>query len=174
MVLVSRLVVAAALLSVGAAAIHATVAAPHFREWAPLGVLFVLAALAQAAWGALVLTAPSRRVLAAGTGLNLAILAAWVLSRTVGLPLGPDAWIPEPVAAPDAVASMFEAGIVAISVAVLRRGAPSRAPALGTTAGFAAVAAAVVFAITGTALAQDGGAGHDHGPDHHHTTPHPD
>ena len=165
-----RLAVTAALLSIGAAAIHAAVAAPHFEVWAPFGVLFAAAALAQAAWGALVLAGPSARLLAAGGAGNAAILAGWGLSRTAGLPVGPDAGTPEPVGVLDSVASAFELGIV-VAVAVLLAG--GRSFSGRATGRFALAAAAVVLSVAGTAIAY-GGSGHHHPrPAHDHPTQHP-
>ena len=169
-----QLAAAAAVLSVGAAAIHAAAAGPHFEEWAPFGVLFAIAALAQAVWGALVLARPSARLVAAGVAGNVAIIAAWALSRTAGLPVGPDAGTPEPVAVLDAVASVFELGGVVTAGALLAGSRFVRPFAVRTTGRFALAAAVVVVAITGTALAQDG-AGHHHpapAHEHEHATPH--
>jgi hypothetical protein len=85
---------AAALLSAGAAAIHASAAGPHLAEHLLVGALFVVTALAQAAWAALLLTAPSWPLLAAGVVGNLGVMAAWALSRTIGLSFLPGAGAP--------------------------------------------------------------------------------
>src|SRR3712207_6118876 len=92
-------IVATAFLAAVAAAIHAAVAAPHFEEYVPFGVLFLVTALAQAAWAVLVLVAPSAPVLAAGVAGNVGVVAAWALSRTTGLPFGREPWVAEPIAA---------------------------------------------------------------------------
>ena len=132
------------------------------------------AALAQAVWGALVLARPSARLVAAGVAGNVAIIAAWALSRTAGLPIGPDAGTPEPVAALDAVATAFELGVVVTALALLAGGRFVRPFAVRTTGRFAFAAAVVVFSITGTALAQDDAGHHPPAPahEHEHTTPH--
>jgi hypothetical protein len=62
----NELSIAAALLSAGAAAIHASVAVPHFDESALYGLLFVATVLFQAGWAAVVLAAPPVRLLGAG------------------------------------------------------------------------------------------------------------
>ena len=158
----AELAVAAALLSAGAAAIHAAVAGPHLDEYAPFGALFVASALAQALWAALVLSMPSKRLLAAGIAGNGAIIIVWTLSRTSGLPLGPDPWTAEPVAAVDVAATAFELGILAASALLL---APRRA--IARAAGHrvtrvAAIGAMAVAGLTGAAIAAtpEGGAGH--------------
>jgi hypothetical protein len=156
--------VAAALFSAGAAAIHASAAGPHFAHWVPFGALFVLTALAQAAWAALVLTAPSARLLAAGAIGNAGVVAVWAASRTVGLPVGPDAWTPEPVAALDLAATSFEIVVVAASVLLLAAGGPylavsGRAATRFATAGAVAIAALISAVYAGT---PSGGHQHQH------------
>jgi hypothetical protein len=157
--------VAAALLSAGAAAIHASVAGPHLGEHLVVGALFVVTAIAQAAWAALVLTAPSAPLLAAGVVGNVGVVAAWALSRTAGLPLGPEPWAPEPAAALDLTATSFEVVLVAAGVMLLAAGGPYR-PVSGRAARrFAAVGAIVIAALTSAAYAgtPGGAAGHHHG-----------
>jgi hypothetical protein len=60
-------------------------------------------------------------LLTAGVVLNAGIIGVWALSRIWGVPIGPDAWTPEPVSLADALSTGFEAGIVAVSLAVLVR-----------------------------------------------------
>jgi hypothetical protein len=173
--------IAAALLSAGAAAIHASAAGPHFAEHLAFGGLFVVTALAQAAWAALVLTAPSARLVAAGVLGNVGVAIAWALSRTVGLPFDSEPWVPEPVGALDLAATSFEVVAVAAGVLVLGAGGPYR-PVSGRAAGrFATVAAVVVAAATSAAFAGTPAGGHDHGhaaapaaapaAQHHHAVP---
>ena len=172
----ARVAVAAALMSAAAAAIHAAAAAPHFREYAPFGLLFGATALAQAAWAILMITAPSARLLAAGAAGNAAIVGAWALSRTVGRPVGPGRWTPEPAAALDVAASTLELGVVAVAIALLAAGRPLVPLGSRELRYLAAAATAAVAAITGAALAQ-GGSGHHHPPGqiehgHVHSAPH--
>jgi hypothetical protein len=172
----ARTAVAAALMSAAAAAIHAAVAGLHFREYAPFGLLFGATALAQAAWAALMLTVPSRRLLAAGAAGNGAIVCAWALSRTLGLPVGPGRWTAEPAAALDVAASTLELAIVAAAVALLAAGRPLAPRGSRELRYLTAVATAAAVAITGAALAH-GGAAHPHPPgqtdhDHVHSGPH--
>lgn len=161
----AKLALAAALLSLGAAGIHASVAEPHFDHYVPFGLLFVASALAQTAWAGLVVVAPSRRAFAAGAVGNAAIAVVWALSRTAGVPFGPDPWTPEPVAALDLAATVFEVAIVAASGILLAADRFSSVSGPGM-ARFAAVGATVVAGLTGTAFAATpgGAAGHHHGP----------
>ena len=166
----ARVAVAAALMSAAAAAIHAAVAAPHFREYAPFGLLFGATALAQAAWAMLMIAAPSARLLAAGAAGNAAIIGSWALSRTVGLPVGPGRWTPEPAATLDVAASTLELGVVAGAIALLAAGRPLAPPRSRELRCLAAAATAAAVAIAGAALVQ-GGTGHHHPPrqaDHGH------
>jgi hypothetical protein len=167
----NELSIAAALLSAGAAAIHASVAVPHFDESALYGLLFVATVLLQAGWAALVLAAPSVRLLVAGVVVNAGVIGAWAVSRTLGLPNGPEPWTAEPVAPLDLAATSFELGIVVCGVLLLATPSCSVAASGPGLRRFAAVGAAVVAGITCAALAatEHGTAGHTHGPS---TPPH--
>jgi hypothetical protein len=101
-----------ALLSAGAAAIHFAAAASHFREWWALGAFFVASGVAQLVWALLAVTSPSRAVLRVGALGSAAIVALWIVTRTAGTLIGPEAHTPEPVGVPDAVASGLELAIV--------------------------------------------------------------
>lgn len=87
----------AVVLSWTAAAIHVVAAYSHAGESALHAVAFAVVAAAQFAWGIAVYRGAGSSVLASGAVLSLAVVAAWIASRTVGLPFGPEAWTPEPV-----------------------------------------------------------------------------
>jgi hypothetical protein len=106
----------AAVISVAAAVVHASVAPAHFGEGMLFGVLFVVAAQLQAGWAWLSWAGPSRRVLVAGAALNVGVALVWLWSRTTGLPVGPEAWEPEPVGLLDVQASVDEI-LVAVLIA---------------------------------------------------------
>lgn len=118
---------AVALLSTGAALIHFAVLWEHLEEYWPKGAFFAILASLQLAWAGLVLSRPSRPLILAGVVGNTAVVAVWLLSRTVGLPLGPDAGVPEPVGLADALATLFELLLVA-GGAILVRGRVGRLP----------------------------------------------
>ena len=101
--------------SIAAGLIHATVVAHHLEESAILGVAFVSTAIFQISWAAPVSVRLDRRVLDVGAAVNGAVVAAWIVSRTVGLPFGPHAWLAEPVGAVDATATLLELLIVIAS-----------------------------------------------------------
>jgi hypothetical protein len=104
----SPLVVGVALASVGCSVTHAAVGPEHFHEATAFGVFFLVASALQAAWAVLIARRADRRLLAIGAAGNAAILVLWAVTRTVGLPIGPEVWHPEAVTAPDLFASLLE------------------------------------------------------------------
>jgi hypothetical protein len=102
----------AAVASGVAAAIHAAAIGPHLEESRLFAAAFAGMAVGQGGWMVLIIVGPSRRRYLAGAGLNGAIALTWLLSRTVGLPVGPEPWVAEPVGPMDAVATL--AGLLAV------------------------------------------------------------
>lgn len=162
----SPLAVAVALASLMAGGIHLGAADVHLEEWPLSSAFFLTAGAAQAAWAALVLNRPGKRLLVAGMAANGLVALVWVASRTTGLPVGPHPWEPEAVGAADALASAFEILSVVGAAALLARGrtaggadvpGPSLPPTLA--ASFGVLAATVAAAAWAPVLA----AGHHHG-----------
>jgi hypothetical protein len=110
-----------AALSAVAGSIHAVVAAPHFGELWLFGVFFVGLALFQLGWGAQVYRRPTPRLYRVGAAVSVGVIALWLVSRTSGLPLGPDAWRAEAIGPLDPLASAVEAMIAMLSAALLGR-----------------------------------------------------
>jgi hypothetical protein len=104
-------------LSWAAGLIHVAAAITHLHEYALYSVFFEVLALTQFGWGIALYRAPSRRLLGAGAVLSVLVVALWIASRTVGLPIGPEPWHAEAVGPTDALASADEA-ILALLVAV--------------------------------------------------------
>ena len=115
----------AATLSTGAAAIHFTVVPEHTAEFAPFGLAFLAVGFFQVIWAQLYLLRPARLLAATGVVVNGAIVAVWLLSRTVGLPLGPTPWMSEPIGTLDTFASAFEFVLIAVVIPMVL---PSRWP----------------------------------------------
>ena len=111
---------AVALASAGAATIHFAVIDQHVAEYWLFGVFFVVVALAQLAWVVAVVSNPTRTVYVVGALGNALIAVTWVVSRTTGLPFGPEAGEPEPVGIADVVSTAFEVGVVAGTLLLLR------------------------------------------------------
>jgi signal transduction histidine kinase len=105
--------------SVGAAAVHANLITSHFQESVLYGWFFVLSALTQLAWGLLVVGRPDRALLVTGAIGNGMIVALWVVTRTIGLPVGPEPWRAENVGAFDVLATVLELTLVVAAVVLL-------------------------------------------------------
>lgn len=112
----------AALASLGASIIHFAVVPAHWHEWIPAGLFFVALAHVQLLWAPLVLTRPTKPVLAAGIVVNVGAIGLWVLSRTLGAPVGPHAGQPELVAAAGICALLLQLYVVMGAVWVWHRG----------------------------------------------------
>ncbi|GAC1411625.1 MAG: hypothetical protein NVSMB57_06630 [Actinomycetota bacterium] len=111
---------AAMFASAGAAAIHLAAAHSHLLEWPAAGNFMIWSGSFQLAWIAWVAQSPSRRALAVGAIGNAAIAGLWIVSRTVGLPMGPMPWKPESAHSPDILATVLEALIVVAAIGLLR------------------------------------------------------
>lgn len=128
------LIVVAALLSAGAAAIHFAVLKMHFEEYTLFGVFFLGAGIAQLVWPIWVLCRRWRPLLLLAAVGNAAIVALWAVDRIWGLPLGPTPWKPEPVGFGDAVSAAFEVLLALTCVAALRRGREAGVSRMGVLA----------------------------------------
>lgn len=154
-----------ALCSLGAAVVHFSVMAGHYTvAWAH-GTFFAVAGWTQVALAVALVRSRRRWVLGATALLNLAIIGVWVMSRTVGVPIGPDAWTPEKIEFADTLSTILEGVLVvgalaALSARVERRPLSSEVGISGTVALGAAIALLSTLAFT-PALA--GTAGHTHG-----------
>jgi len=119
--------VVAASSSVAAAGVHAAVFPHHLDEAFLVGVFFLAVTLAQAAWACLLCLDATRPLLLAGIAGNLALIALWGVSRSVGLPFlgreGVGGW--------DLAAGAWELALVAACLVSLRRSAAQRALVLG-------------------------------------------
>jgi hypothetical protein len=123
-----RTLYAGAALSLLAGLIHLWVMPEHFEEWWGYGTFFLVTAAVQVLYAPLVLVWPTRMVLLLGIAGNLAIVALYLLTRTVGIPLfGPEAGEVEGFGFVDVCATASEVGIaVALGAALLRATTPER------------------------------------------------
>ena len=151
---VTRLALGAA--SLGAGLIHLAYAPEHLQEFRLLGTGFVVAGVFQLAWAASVATRDSRRALAVGGLLSLAFAGVWALSRTVGLPLGPDAFHAEPVGLADLVCCALEVPVGLVALALARDSRTLLVPLSRGIAAISAVALLTIGTTTTTALAAAG------------------
>ncbi len=106
-------VAVAAVASAAAAGIHFAVAPEHFHEWWGFGAFFVVSGTAQLAWAVF----PSKAWI--GIGGNALFIVLWAVSRTHGLPFGPDPNTPEAVGPVDLVSIGLE--LTAVLALVMNR-----------------------------------------------------
>jgi len=117
-----------AVLSLGAAAIHFAVVPEHLAEWWAFGVFFGALGAFETLWAAALLVRPSRLVIAIGIAANVATVLLWAVSRTVGLPIGPEPWMPEEIGVLDVAATSLELLLVAgLAIGVGRSRRPGAA-----------------------------------------------
>jgi hypothetical protein len=103
---------ALAVLSAAGAAIHSAVSAEHFEEAFIYGAFFLLASASQAGWAVLIVYRPNRTLLIVGAVANAATIILWTLTRTVGLPVGPQLWRAEAIGTLDLVSTLLELAIM--------------------------------------------------------------
>jgi hypothetical protein len=155
----ARVLSTIALASIAAGAINLAAALTVGRDSAQNLAFFVAVAAAQLAWGVVALARAPRWWLALGALGSLVVVATWVVSRTVGLPVGEYAHTTLPVGFADGLATGLEAVVVVGAAALLLRGrGPARSVA--RSPGVAAAAAVMVgaLALVGV-LAQAGAIG---------------
>ncbi len=149
-----RVLLVAALL--GGAAVHAFVVREHLDHWRVAGLFFVVLAVAGLVVGVALLRRVDTPRLLAALALSVGPLLVWVVSRTAGLPFGPEAGEPEQVGPADAAACLL-ALIGAGAALILLRAAPQLRglglPAAAQLAGLGLVAVVTVVGLTSAAVA---------------------
>jgi hypothetical protein len=154
----ARLVLAAA--AVGAGVIHLAFAPEHLREYLPLGAGFVAAGLFQIGWGAALAVQESARLLLLGGLLSVGFIAVYLVTRTLGLPVGPDAFHPESVGVADVLCCALEVPVAFGALLLARRPGAMRS-ALGPQL-FGVLAGGLLLVVSVTAVALAAPA-HQHG-----------
>jgi hypothetical protein len=109
--------------------IHLAFAREHLHEWVPFGLFFLASGLFQVVWAVMVFSPQPRAFFVFGLAVNVATVVLWAVTRTTGLPIGPEHWTREAVGGPDLVASILElllaGGCVWILEANRRSGRPA-------------------------------------------------
>jgi hypothetical protein len=154
-----------AVLSAGTGAIHLAMVPSHWGESVAEGMGFAVTGWLQLVLAAVLLTRPSRALLWLGAALNGAAIAAWVVSRTAGLPFGAHAGHSESAGFVDITCVAFEAVLVVACIALALR---PRIGARHARAGMAVagIASLGVLALTTSVLASPAArnhAAHSHG-----------
>lgn len=160
-----------AALAAAAGLIHLAAAPSHVESLGLLGWGFVLVAMLQGTWALSWAIQPSRGMAIAGIAMSLAIVAAWAVSRTAGLPVGPQPGVPEAPGAADVTATGLELALVAVlglrvgrlapRIERLLRASPAL-PSLAVVPVLGTVALATTIAVV-AALGHDHAAGEGHG-----------
>lgn len=109
----------AAVSSVLAGLIHYAVVPEHRSEWVGYAVFFTLLGAFQLIWAAAVWADRGRWLLGLGAVANAAAIFLWIISRTVGLPFGPDAGEAESVGIIDVLCVLAEAVALTAAAAAL-------------------------------------------------------
>ena len=108
-------------LSITAGLIHAIAMVDHFDHWWAYGVFFMALTYGQVLWGiALLRGRASDRALLIGALANAAIIAVWLFSRTVGMPIGPEGGSAEPVGTMDVAVTLVQLVLIAYVAAIVR------------------------------------------------------
>lgn len=116
----STAMVIAAALSAVAGLIHAAVCADHFQAGVLYGVFFAAAAGCQLGWSALVVARSADWLAPVGVLGNTAIVLLWLVTRTVGIPLGPATGQVDAVGAVDLLSAGCEIGVVTMCALAIR------------------------------------------------------
>ena len=61
----------------------------------------------------------NRRILVAGAAGSAAIVFVWLVTRTSGLPFGPNPWVPEAAGAADVISTLDEVGAIVLLLGAL-------------------------------------------------------
>jgi hypothetical protein len=141
---------------VGSAVIHAAVVPERLTEWAGAGMFFVVLAAVELAVAAVLLARPQPGVLLAAAIVSIGPLALWLYSRSVGMPFGPRAGVPEQVGLPDFTACALEVITLLVAVVLLRGKGRRRRRAAGS-AHVSWLTLVAVIAVTAIGLAGSGG-----------------
>ena len=110
---------AAAGLSVAANLLYLWMAPGAFGYWWAYAVFLFAAGMAQGLYGVALMRHPAQPVLLLGITGNLLLAAFYLATRTIGMPLGPGAWVGLAVGTPDVLAVAVQLGVVLALVPLL-------------------------------------------------------
>ena len=156
---------ALAVVSLATAGIHFAVMGDHFQEYVAFGVFFAVVAWFQGLWALGVVMAPTRSLLLTGAIVNAIVVLVWLVSRTIGLPIGPDPGIAEPAAFLDLLSTLLEVALVVTISLLLIRGRPRRERNARRGLILVGVLALTLITLTTVAVASVGEEGHGQGDD---------
>jgi hypothetical protein len=149
-------------LAAAAGVIHLVMIPAHAADWLPEGIAFAVAGWWQIGLAVVLLLRPGRKAVQIGAVSTVALIAAWVVSRTTGLPVGPGSGVAEPVGFVDLATIGFEAAFVlAAAVGLARPDLGRGRPAVARRAAAVVPVAAVLIATA--AIASPSATDHSHG-----------
>ena len=143
--------------TLGGAAVHAAVVREHLTHWPAAGLFFVLLSSTGLVMGMALLRRVDRRRLLAALALSVGPLLVWLVSRTAGLPFGPEAGEPERVAWTDAAAcllGLISAGAALILLRAVPRLRGGALPPAAQLVGLGLVSLVTVVGLTSAAVAE--------------------
>lgn len=157
-----------AALVAGAGVIHFAMVPTHAAESLVDGIGFAVVGWLQITLAIAIAVRPNKRVLVATVAVSAAALGLWVLSRTVGLPVGSHEGVVEEVGSIDLLSAVFEGLAILGSVYLLARRPESYSfrfrPAM---LGVVALPAVLVMAASTAVVASPDAMGHDESGGHH-------
>jgi len=115
-----------AIIGLATCVIHFKAAGPHFQQYWLYGTFMLAAAWLQLLWSLIAIASPSRMALWSGALLNAAIVAVYVVTRTVGDVIGPGRNVAEPVGFGDGLCTVLEVIVVAGCACLLATSADRR------------------------------------------------
>lgn len=104
----------AAALSAVAALVHGLVCPEHFHEAFIYGLFFAVSTVGQLAWSVLAVARDDKWVAPLGLAGNAACVLLWAVTRSIGIPLGPEAGEVEAIGLLDVLATTAEIGVVVL------------------------------------------------------------
>jgi hypothetical protein len=151
-----------AVLSVGTAVIHLVMVPAHAGEWLPEGLAFAASGWFALGFAVAVVARPTKRWLQVGLVANLVFIAAWAVTRFIGMPFGPQSGSKQAADLVDLTCVALEAALVIGCAVFMSR------PRLGESIEsrglvIASVIPLSVLALTTGVVASPNARNHDHG-----------
>lgn len=141
--------------SLGAGLVHTAVIREHFEHWWAFGIYFAVLSVYQLGWCLAAMSARSVPLKRVTLAVNGGVVGLWLVTRTIGLPVGPGKWEPEALGRADVAATAMQ--ILIIGLLLLHSRVSARAGSRRLTSRsvlvLLAVGALAVSAITTPALA---------------------
>jgi hypothetical protein len=110
-----------AVLSVSAGAVHLAMVPAHASEWLPFGLAFAATGWLQIGLAIAFVARPTAAALRISCLANAVFIAAWLVTRIWGWPVGPEAFSPEAATSVDVVCVIIEAALVVLGYELLVR-----------------------------------------------------